>query len=240
MNNPYDTMPAFMHASLPRFGLNQRKPVVVAYLSGDMVHSDFTMALGMLMAYSIAIPKIWTALNNTRCSVIDHGRNVALQQVYTGDCSHILFLDSDMTYPANTLHRLLSHNKDIVGASYCTRVMPHGMVHRNLNKSSTLPPIENYSNDAPGSALHEVQSLGGGCLLIRREVLDAFPLPVFQSLWISTEIPQGEDRGFCLKARELGFKVWMDVPLTYEMGHCGMKIYTWRDVDFVLSGEEPI
>jgi hypothetical protein len=35
--------------------------------------------------------------------------------------SHILFLDSDMTFPPDTLQRLLDHKVPIVGADYVKR-----------------------------------------------------------------------------------------------------------------------
>jgi hypothetical protein len=210
----------------------QSKPVLVSYLSGDMLHSDFCMSLGMMLLYSAVKASLWVGVNNTRCSVIDHGRNVAVEQLFASDSSHILFLDSDMVFPATTLERLLRHELDIVGATYCMRRPQHAATHRNLDRSSALP--------FDGSELYEVESLGGGCILIRKEVFLALKAPYFESVWISEKIPQGEDRTFCLRAREAGFKVWCDLALSDSVGHIGQKIYRLSDIECELTGREPV
>jgi hypothetical protein len=130
------------------------------------------------------------------------------------------------------LHRLYGHDLDIVGATYCQRRPRHAMTHRNLDHSSVMPP------NNPLDPLHEVESLGSGCILIKASVFAALEQPYYTSDWLDKKQPQGEDRGFCLKARAAGFKVWCDIPLSYEMGHCGTKIFRASDVDYVLTGEE--
>lgn len=212
-------------------GARQTRPILITFLSPDMVHADFAYSLSMLLMYSIAQCRMWVGLQNTRCSVIDHGRCVALESLKQSNASHILFLDSDMIFPHQTLERLLSHNLDVVGASYCTRKAPFAMTHLNMDMTSAIPE---FNDDFP---LKEVHSLGGGCLLIRAEVFDKIPPPHFQSVWPTPNAPQGEDRTFCIRARKAGFKVWCDWPLTMQIGHVGTFTYTPQHADTIVRKE---
>ena len=55
-----------------------------------------------------------------------------LAQVRTGlvlramkaEATHMLFLDDDMEFPPDLLHRLLRHNKPVVGCNYSRRTVP--------------------------------------------------------------------------------------------------------------------
>ena len=41
-----------------------------------------------------------------------------------GGADYLLFLDSDMRFPANAVRQLLKHDKHIVAANYATRRLP--------------------------------------------------------------------------------------------------------------------
>lgn len=208
----------------------QNRPVLVTYLSPDMVHADFSYALSMMLLYSVAQARLWVGLQNTRCSTIDHGRCVALEGMKESNASHILFLDSDMVFPHQTLERLLSHNVDVVGASYCTRKPPYSMTHLNMTDLSSAIP--EFSDTSP---LTEVHSLGAGCLLIASHVIEAMSPPHFQNLWPNPTTMQGEDRTFCIRARKAGFKVWCDWPLSMQCGHVGTFIYSAQHANTVVE-----
>jgi len=68
--------------------------VCVCVPSGAMVHADFAISLAHMMTYPTPAE---TSLLNVKSSLITSGRNACVEQV---------------------LETLLSHNKDIVGASY--------------------------------------------------------------------------------------------------------------------------
>lgn len=117
----------------------------------------------------------------------------------------ICLIDSDMTPEPATVVRLLAHNVDVVGALCFGRAEPfHACFH-------PLPDSDAIYNDATG--LHEVDSVGTGCMLVRRKVIEAMQYPHFEHTVPGT----GEDVLFCRKARQLGFKVYLDFDLC--VGH---------------------
>lgn len=128
------------------------------------------------------------------------------------EATHIFFIDDDMTFSSkeNPLKKLLSHDKDIVGADYNFRQFPvKGMVTPLTKKSD---------------GLYKCKSLPTGFMLIKMSVFDKLPIPWFQSERSKTgEIVSSEDTYFCKKAIENGFDVWCDP--TIRVGHCGEFIY---------------
>lgn len=198
----------------------ERKPerVAICMPSGDMVHADFAMSLAAL-AFSTQVP---IALVNTKGSLVASNRNRLVDEAERFDCEWLLFLDSDMLFPRDTIARLLAHGKDIVGATYCKRVEPYEVLGRTLDGG----PLE------AATGLVEVAGLPTGCLLVRRSVFAALRKPYFRTParedgevdGLPAHI-EGEDYYFCRVAREAGFSVWLDVDLTMQMGHIGQQIF---------------
>src|SRR5262249_32342936 len=97
-----------------------------------------------------------------------HARNQLAGAGLQLGASHILFLDSDMTFPPDTLSRLLSHHKPIVGANYCRREE-----HNPSLLGSDLP------NSPPMGVLKRMFHLPLGLMLIATSVLDKLEPPWF-------------------------------------------------------------
>lgn len=137
-------------------------------------------------------------------------------------CSHLLFLDDDMLFPADTLMRMLSHSEPIVGVNYRRRqeeVAPVAVTadgqHMGMSEEST--------------GLVEGMSTGTGIMLIALEVFRALPKPWFETHYdIKTGQFVGEDRYFCHKAAEFGYKTMIDLDLSREVVHVGSKHYGWQ------------
>ncbi|MDR3462703.1 MAG: hypothetical protein P4L76_10355 [Beijerinckiaceae bacterium] len=194
-----------MNAKLPK--------VAICFPSGDMVHADFALALAGLCN---STPPLETPIINNKSSIVAIARNNGIKRAQELDSDFILFLDSDMVFPRTTLHRLLLHRKDIVGATYTKRVAPYSIL--GLARDST--PVR----DAQG--LTEMRHLPTGCLLIRMAVFKALSEPYFRFLNDEkTGEIMGEDYVFCDRAREAGFSIWCDTTLSQEIGHIGQQIY---------------
>ena len=192
--------------------------VAVCIPSGDTVHKGFAMALAA-MTYvcgpreeALAVP---IALVGVEGSLIVRNRCEAVDQAQKLGVDYVLFLDSDMVFPPATLRRLLSHEKDIVGATYVQREPPH------LLLGEWMPGTVLTSD-----RLHEVLALPAGCLLIKLSVFEGMTRPYFRTPAFEAEgdFPahiQGEDYYFCQVARERGHQIWLDVGLSSQMGHIG-------------------
>lgn len=125
--------------------------------------------------------------------------------------SHILFIDSDMRFPEDTLDRLLAHDLDIVAANAVQRTASQWWTSR----------IDDQSVSSLGrTGLQQVDSIGFGVALIRLSVFDALERPWFDTPY-DGQNHVGEDISFCRKARAAWFTVWIDHDLSQVVRHQG-------------------
>ena len=144
---------------------------------------------------------------------VSFNREEIAARFMNGDGTHLFFVDSDMTFEPSILDALIAHDKDIVGARYYRR------------QGKEKDPVVKTRFDLPGMSLpnhiYKNYALGGGCMLIKREVFEKIPRPWFSLGPI--ENPCGEDIYFCKKAKENGVEIWEDGNLA--VGHVGLKVY---------------
>lgn len=225
-----------------RFGaLAKQRPILISYPSPDMVYADFCVKLSTLCLFS-AHRGLHVGVHNVKTTLVEIGRGMQVSAGMEHDASHILFLDSDMSFPPDTLIRLLQRNKDIVGITYCQRRSPRGLTHESLTSDYQMPTD-------PREEVFEVKSLGFGCILIKTDVFRAIPRP-----WFKVEYPGGvqdngadfhrsEDRTFCDRAREAGYRVWCDAVLSREVLHCGQFEYGLQHAEifsgYIQPGNQP-
>lgn len=203
--------------------------VAVCVPTFDHVHTGFAMCLAMLTSAHHA--KI--TLINHRSSLIHKARDLLIVEALKSDPDYVLFLDSDLKFPAWTLGRLLSLDKDIVGAAYVRRSAPHELL---------VKPLPGNEQQVVNGGCIEVAALPTGCLLIRADVFKRLNRPYFRSpsfgvndltpMHLLEYLPKdmrpitiGEDTDFCARARQAGFKVWLDVELTTDIGHIGEHVF---------------
>lgn len=193
--------------NMPRVGVGVPSP--------DMLHADFSMALAA-MCFDPGYPIL---LINAKGSLITVGRNNCVQLAQKDQCTHLLFLDSDMIFPNTTLKRLMAHGKDIVGATYHRRTPPfdlHGIT----------PDPKNPKPDLSKDGLEEMHFMPTGCLLIRMEVFSKLAKPYFRELSDEkTGKIMGEDYAFSLFSRMAGYQLWLDRELSREIGHIGQQVW---------------
>src|SRR5258708_1445831 len=135
------------------------------------------------------------------------------------ECDYLFSIDDDMLAPPDLFYRLVKHDVDIVAALAFTRNPPYNPVictsfngfdpvtKQNFYTHST---VKNY----PRNTLVECDSVGFGAVLIKTAVFRGIPEPRFMS-----SNPSGEDVLFCTKAKEKGFRVFMDTSI--KLGHLG-------------------
>ncbi len=184
--------------------------VAIGIPSGDMVHADFSMSLAT-MCFNAGVRAF---VVNAKSSLVMVGRNQIIEAAKLAKATHVLFLDSDITFPPHTLSRLLAHDKDIVGGMYVQRVPPHhplGVTCEGQHVAIT-------------SGLCQMKIMPTGCLLIRLSVFDALPKPWFNTVAVGEKI-MGEDVYFCEHATGAGFQIWCDGDLSSEIAHLGQKAY---------------
>jgi hypothetical protein len=152
--------------------------------------------------------------------------------VASQEADYVLWLDSDMRFPRDTLARLMAHKKDVVGINYAKRGIPSGYV---AIKEVGIPgKVLETREDSTG--LEEVEAMGFGCVLMRNAVLQKLPPPMedpwFQHQYLGNGIWLGEDVYFCKLLREsAGVTLYVDHDLSRDCGHTGQFTYECRHAE---------
>jgi len=127
-------------------------------------------------------------------------------------CDYIMFLDSDMVAQHDLITRLISHNKDIVSGVAFKRSAPFTPCFYKDCRIENGNPVVRYVEKWNEGELLEVQGVGTACMLIKREVFEKMRRP-----WFYPHMSMGEDLPFCIHAREMGYKIFVDTSLC--VGH---------------------
>lgn len=141
-------------------------------------------------------------------------RNIMIRAALEQNCTHILFIDDDMTFKPTILLDLLAHDKDIVGGIYLMRNYPHLPVMFDEAYPDGRCRFEFLKPGLRG--LHKCVNMGLGMALIKTSVFKKMKEP-----WITlgeTEADQwGDDIAFFNRARKAGFDIYID--LDCQVGH---------------------
>lgn len=180
-------------------------------LADREVNAQFFLSFVSMMpdAYTLFVPRFPAGKFADSIASV---RNDLVEQALEAGCSHLLMCDTDQVYPADTVAKLLSHKKDIVGVAVHRRWPPFDLVmlRGELGKYTHVPEDECYSGN-----LVSVDATGTGCLLIDTRVFIDMPRPWFE-FGQANGRPVGEDILFCSKARDSGFDIHVDTSIQVD------------------------
>jgi len=158
-------------------------------------------------------------------------RNKIVYRALEQEFDYVFFMDSDMEFPPNTLDRLLSHNKDIVGGFYVRKKKGYLPNAFKLGFAEQDKLLTEFVED-----FREVEAIGTGCLLIKTDVFNNIKTPWFyyeptmaEDFHMSTE-----DIVFCRNAKEAGYKIYCDGEIM--CGHVGNFVVT----PCVIDGQQQV
>jgi hypothetical protein len=191
--------------------------------SGDQVHADFAACYAWTVLYTDqkGVP-ICQVLSKASC--IAYGRCHAVEEASISKATHLLFLDSDMTFPHDTAVRLLAQlEKDrtalVAAATYRKRAPPHDLNHYELDGSRGVLAETD-------KGVREVSLIGTGCMLINMNVFRGMEKPYFRfGVRKGVNNIIGEDYLFCETVREQGGKILMDCDLSHQICHLGQAAF---------------
>lgn len=164
-------------------------------------------------------------------------RNMVLSFWYDTmpNSTHLLFVDADMGFQPEMVLDMMAFSEPMVGAAYPKRTYPIEWAGSGIEAAETR------------SGFIEVEGLGMGCFLIRRDAVTAmiekFPELVFDYMTL-TDLQQmgakrtfgffdpirgptgkvSEDISFCRRYRETGGKVWASIA--HPVSHVGPWAFT--------------
>ena len=191
--------------------------VVICIPTNGMVHSAFTVCLVNAIRYTEArgIPVV---LDMDAGTVLSNQRQILLDTAINDhDADHIMWFDSDMTFPEDVIVRLLEHKKNVVCATYSKRVPPF-----HPTAFTDIDPVEPV--DTTDHGLIKIRYTGFGCVLMKAAIADSMPSPHFPLAWHAPSGTwHGEDMGFCDLLKENGFNIYCDLDLSRQIGHLGIQ-----------------
>lgn len=164
------------------------------------------------------------------------------------DSTHLLFVDSDITFTPDDIARLVYTDHEVVGAVYPKKTLP-------LAFPMNFPSAELVYDEETGC--FEGKDMPTGFLMIKRSVIermihayperrcmiaeggweknrncyDLFPVGVMDE----SQMYLSEDYGFCRLWQRIGGKVWV-IP-DIELGHTGPYEFRGKLSDFIVKEE---
>jgi hypothetical protein len=172
---------------------------------------------------------------NRVSSLLPDQRSHLVKEMQKQNCTHIMWLDSDMTFPSDTILRLLAHNKRVVGVNYVRKYPPYLPTAVDLNGKycyTAPPPKKNHKGDVverfpQKTGLEEVMHVGLGACLMDITVFDEIPEPWFPIIWeVNMKKYVGEDVFFCHSLKSKKIPIFVDHDLSAQIGHVGSLSFT--------------
>lgn len=182
-------------------------------LTNEMIHSKFVISW-VLMEKSGDISFFLPQFPGP----IDNVRNQIVEQALQSECTHLLMMDTDQTYPVNLIPKLISHNLPIVAAKVHRRYPLFDPILYRLAENGKYISLDD--EEWKNGGLVEVDSTGTGCVLIRLDVFEDIEYPWFETVYkdpYSKITERGEDINFFVKAKKAGYRVFVDTDL--KVGH---------------------
>jgi FkbM family methyltransferase len=181
-------------------------------------------------------------------SLVSRARNSLSADFLASDCTHLLFIDTDLIFSSEHIARLLSHEVPLVGGFYPKK--QDGDLAWVCNAL-----IENHPPETE-RGLQELRYIGTGFMLVAREVFermiddrearfmpsaiaykadqtgrdehDFWRVGVYQGRYLS------EDWFFCQRALDLGYKVYGDTRVILK--HWGSAAYPLKSQEAMIAG----
>jgi hypothetical protein len=143
-------------------------------------------------------------------------RNDIVYTAIENQSDYLMFIDSDLEFPANGIRQLLSLNKDVVGGCYNIKKLPPKGTVKGLGKNGIICEHE------MSKSLEKVYAIPTGFMLIKVKAIEFMPHP-FDFDRYPDGMLIGEDINFCKRFNEMGREIWCDGSI--PIGHIGEYTY---------------
>jgi len=183
--------------------------LLIAVPTTDYVHADFVKSLAKLQMelgrrridYDVEIQSgTLVYIARTRLA------NKAINEKYT----HVLWLDSDMTFTEHVVEDLMDCGKEMVCGAFVSRRPPYGPCIYSSIKKNEIEKVKDF-----GMKPFRVDGCGFACVLTAVDLLQAVTQK-FGTTFQPTEY-YGEDLAFCWRVGQIGREIWCEP--TVRPGH---------------------
>jgi hypothetical protein len=197
-------------------------------------------------------------------SLITAARNTLTHIFLKSDNDYLLFIDADQSFRGTDILRMVEHGKDIIAAPVPKKIINWENVVKAANKGATNyetysgnfninmnPASSNSSSGIRYQEPLEVNSVGTGMMLIRRNVFETLALKDLEKFRMGSPLPPfveagelitdffhtatidevfcSEDVNFCKMWTESGGKIYVD--LLAKVKHMGSYAFSGTIID---------
>lgn len=203
--------------------------VVVGIPGPDIWDAKFAMSVIAMVAdfgQNAVFPHISEHLIRVfhkKGSILPQLRQELVEEALSIEATHLLFLDSDQTFPPDTLRRLLLWERPVVACNIATKRFPSDPTARRFN--GTLQGELVYTREGD-IGLERVWRVGCGVMLVDLTIFARLPKPWFLVDWYAEHNKfGGEDWHFCKVLEDAGYWIYIDHELSLDVGHRGFFEY---------------
>jgi len=173
-----------MEISIKKEDLQKKSLFVATPMYGGMNHGLYMKACldlqGLCMQYGVSIK--FSFLFNE--SLITRARNYLVDEfIHRSDCTHMLFLDSDINFQPQDVIAMLALDKDVIGGPYPKKAIKWRSIQLAMKKNPDLSseqlaqltgdfvfnPVKGTDKFSVSEPL-EVMEIGTGFMMVKREV----------------------------------------------------------------------
>ena len=169
--------------------LHSSKIFIATPCYGGMVTEEYHRSMINLTNIMIHNKIDFVAMTLANDSLVTRARNT-LASIYLThkDCTHLMFIDADISFPWEAVLQLIQHDKDVVVGAYPKKNIEWEILHDAVVNENVSPDqLEEYStsyalnfvvesNDklVTDDSLIKLKDAGTGFMLIKRHVFDKF------------------------------------------------------------------
>lgn len=182
--------------------------ILIAIPTLDYVHVDFMKSL-LALTEAIECPHEISIQSGT---LVYMAREKLANKAINEGFDFVLWLDSDMVFQPTLLEDLQFSRKDFITGVYQARRPGFTSCIFEKIDLDSFRSVERYPSD-----IFRVEGCGFGCVLIKTEILKHV-MQTYKTCFMPIK-GYGEDIAFCLRARDLGYKLYCDPHVV--CGHIG-------------------
>jgi hypothetical protein len=211
-------------------------PFIATPMYGGMCHGSYMVSMARVIPVFIHAGFAGVQLAyTTNESLITRARDSLAHDFLQSDCTHLMFIDSDIGFEAEDILSMIAADKDIVCGLYPRKEIDWGAVAAAVRAGVAVEELHQHtgalvvnaldgpSENVPRDVLTEVVNAGTGFMLIKRKVLETLAdmVPAYRtgskvfrqffgtSIDPDSGVGLSEDFAFCKLARDNGYGVWV-------------------------------
>ncbi len=207
--------------------------LVIAIPTAGTVPMSFAYSLATMVSYTAAngIPSRPESSLELKLDVVESSnwitnREQLVKRALDAGMTHLMFLDDDMMFEPQVLDILLGRRQPIVCTNYLIKTEPASDFVAVDLKGKRLPTHEKSKGIQP------ILYSGFGVSLFELQVFKDIPQPWFAPDFLPEENSYTtEDLPMYRRARDAGYKVYLDHDASKLVTHLGRKAWNWKEVN---------